>query len=70
MALITLGHLLLAAASQLVVPLSKGVTAAVETDPVASRDDAADEPAVWVHPTQPSLSTNRQKDRQLGSLID
>ena len=32
------------------------VTATMETDPVTGRDDVADDPCVWVHPTDPSLS--------------
>lgn len=31
-------------------------TATVETDPVAPAGDAADDPAIWVHPTNPSRS--------------
>jgi 3-phytase len=33
------------------------VKATVETDPVASVADAADDPAIWIHPTDTSLST-------------
>jgi 3-phytase len=33
------------------------VQATVETDPVPSNDDAADDPCIWIHPTDPSLST-------------
>jgi 3-phytase len=32
------------------------VTARVETDPVPNRGDAADDPAIWIHPTNPSQS--------------
>jgi 3-phytase len=32
------------------------VSALVETDPVKSFGDAADDPAIWVHPTDPELS--------------
>ncbi len=32
------------------------VQAVVETAPVPSRGDAADDPALWIHPTQPELS--------------
>ena len=32
------------------------VTATFETDPVPHGGDAADDPAVWVHPTDPALS--------------
>jgi len=35
----------------------KNVTATVETEPVPSNDDAADDPCIWIHPTDPSLST-------------
>ena len=38
-------------------PLPVGdATATVETDPVLSSGDAADDPAVWVHPTDPARS--------------
>ncbi|MFH1851273.1 MAG: phytase [Candidatus Neomarinimicrobiota bacterium] len=33
------------------------VMATVETAPVPSADDAADDPCIWIHPTDPSLST-------------
>jgi 3-phytase len=33
------------------------VTAYVETEPMPSADDAADDPCIWIHPTDPSLST-------------
>jgi len=32
------------------------VNATMETDPVTGRDDVADDPCVWVHPSDPSLS--------------
>ena len=34
----------------------KQVIATMETEPVASSDDTADDPCIWVHPTDPSLS--------------
>lgn len=40
-------------------PMDSGaivVSATVETDPVRSYGDAADDPAIWVHPDDPSLS--------------
>ena len=43
------------------------ITASVETDPVHHSGDAADDPAVWVHPTDPSLSTIIGTDK-LGGL--
>ena len=33
------------------------VSATVETDPIPSTGDAADDPAIWIHPTDPSQST-------------
>jgi myo-inositol-hexaphosphate 3-phosphohydrolase len=33
------------------------VAATMETDPVSSGGDAADDPAIWIHPTDPALST-------------
>lgn len=43
------------------------VTASVETDPVAGFGDAADDPAIWVHPDNPELSLiiGTQKQRGL-----
>ncbi len=32
------------------------VKATMETEPVTDRDDTADDPCVWVHPTNPALS--------------
>lgn len=43
------------------------VTADVETEPVPSRGDAADDPAVWVHPADPSQSLVIGTDK-LGGL--
>ena len=34
----------------------KQVIATMETEPVASSDDTADDPCIWVHPNDPSLS--------------
>ncbi|MBC8401053.1 MAG: phytase [Candidatus Marinimicrobia bacterium] len=33
------------------------VKATMETAPVPSNDDAADDPCIWIHPTDPALST-------------
>src|SRR5687768_16861420 len=44
------------------------VTADVETTPVAGRGDAADDPAIWVHPVDPSLSTIIGTDKKAGGL--
>jgi 3-phytase len=45
------------------------VTATVETDPVPSNGDAADDPAIWIHPTDPLLSTILGTDKQLGLAV-
>jgi 3-phytase len=44
---------------------SAEVAATVETDPVPSGGDA-DDPAIWVHPTDPSLSTIIGSDKESG----
>jgi parallel beta-helix repeat protein len=43
------------------------VSATVETDPVHHSGDAADDAAIWIHPTDPSLSTVIGTDK-LGGL--
>lgn len=42
------------------------VSASIETDPVSSVDDAADDPAIWVHPTELQLSLIIGTDKQFG----
>ncbi|TMC67847.1 MAG: phytase [Chloroflexi bacterium] len=45
------------------------VTATMETAPAVNSGDAIDDPSVWVHPTDPSLSTIIDTDkRELGGL--
>jgi myo-inositol-hexaphosphate 3-phosphohydrolase len=44
------------------------VAATVETDPVSSSGDVADDPAIWVHPTQPALSTVIGTDKKTAGL--
>jgi 3-phytase len=39
---------------------------AVETDPMPHSGDSADDPAIWVHPTDPSLSTIIGTDKRGG----
>jgi len=47
-----------------------GVSATVETDPMPNAGDAADDAAVWIHPSDPSLSTVIATDKSdLGGLI-
>jgi 3-phytase len=45
------------------------VTATVETDPVPSSGDAADDPALWVHPADPARSAVLGDDKQGGLLV-
>ncbi|MEV7170296.1 phytase [Streptomyces sp. NPDC093224] len=51
-----------AAAGAASVPVS--VTATVETAPVSHSGDAADDPAVWVHPTDPARSVVVATDKK------
>jgi 3-phytase len=44
------------------------VQATVETDPVPSGGDAADDPAIWVHPEDPARSTVIGTDKAGGGL--
>ncbi|MDZ4766556.1 MAG: phytase [Chloroflexota bacterium] len=45
------------------------VTAAAETVPVPSGTDAADDPAIWIHPTDPLLSTIIGTDKTAGLVV-
>lgn len=45
------------------------VVAAVETDPVPHGEDAADDPAIWIHPTDPSLTTVVGTDKRGGLAV-
>ncbi len=45
------------------------VSATVETDPVPSSGDAADDPAIWVHPTDPTQSTLIVTDKKGGLIV-
>ena len=38
------------------IPVNGSVSAVFETEPVGDSDDTADDPCVWVHPNDPSLS--------------
>lgn len=48
------------------------VTPSVETTSVSSTEDAADDPAIWIHPSDPELSlilgTNKQKGLEVYNL--
>lgn len=45
------------------------VTATVETAPIPNDDDAADDAAIWVHPTKPALSTIIGTDKKGGLAV-
>lgn len=45
------------------------VTASAETAPVESPEDAADDPAIWVHPLDPQQSVIIGTDKQRGLLV-
>jgi 3-phytase len=45
------------------------ITASVETDPVPGSGDAADDPCVWIHPTDPSQSTVIGTDKTGNALL-
>ena len=47
-------------------PATAVVRPNVETDPVASYGDAADDPAIWVHPERPELSVVIGSQKQRG----
>ena len=46
-----------------------GVVATVETDPVASRGDAADDPAIWVNHVDPASSVILGTDKKRGLAV-
>ncbi len=45
------------------------VAPVVETTPVPNTGDAADDPAIWIHPTNPALSTILGTDKQGGLMV-
>jgi len=45
------------------------ITATIETAPVPSTGDAADDPAIWIHPTDPSQSTIIGTDKKGGLAV-
>lgn len=50
-------------------PVRGNVTATVETDPVPHDGDAADDPAIWVHPTDPARSLIVGTDKRGGLAL-
>ena len=69
------GVVLVAGCSPMSTFLSSGpeprvlVNAAAETDPVPSVDDAADDPAIWIHRTETSRSLILGTDKQAGLFV-
>ncbi len=55
-------------AAAMATPLD-AVFATVETDPVPHGGDAADDPAIWIHPTDPTKSTIIGSDKQGGLAV-
>jgi len=51
------------------VSSSTAVRPSFETAPVKSAGDAADDPAIWVHPTNPALSTIIATDKKAGMYV-
>jgi len=47
----------------------EAVLATIETDPVPNGGDAADDPAIWIHPTDPTQSTIIGTDKQGGLAV-
>ena len=60
---------LLAAGCVSTYPLPVQVPAAVETESVPSAGDAADDPAIWVHPSDPAQSLVVGTDKRSGLLV-
>ena len=56
----------LAAPARAALPI---VTARVQTAPVAQSGDAADDPAIWVHPNDPSASLVLATDKKRGLAV-
>jgi 3-phytase len=50
-------------------PAVIAVAASAETEPVSSADDAADDPAIWVHPSDPALSLIIGTNKQAGLAV-
>ncbi len=65
-AAIVLAALQSACVSQWSNPPAPTVRAAAETAPVSSFGDAADDPAIWVHPTDPARSLIVATDKRRG----
>src|SRR5215216_5071181 len=51
------------------ITIATTVTATVETEPVPHSGDSADDPAIWVHPTDPAQSTIIGTDKHGGLAV-
>lgn len=65
-AVVLLAALQTSCVSQWSTPSAPAVQAAAETTPVSSLGDAADDPAIWVHPTDPARSLIIGTDKRRG----
>lgn len=63
------GHLDWQATPVALPPVLPTVTAKAQSAPVARQGDAADDPAIWVHPQQPSLSRVLGTNKKQGLLV-
>ncbi|MGF0238818.1 phytase [Rhodococcus sp. IEGM1300] len=50
-------------------PVLPTVPAIVQSDPVGRQGDAADDPAIWIHPQQPALSRVLGTNKKQGLLV-
>ncbi len=58
-----------ATSEQTAVVAPPAVVPTVETDPVPNAGDAADDPAIWIHPSDPALSTVIGTDKAGGIAV-
>jgi 3-phytase len=63
------GELAWRATSMPPATLIPSIAAQAQTDPVARQGDAADDPAIWVHPQTPSLSRVLGTNKKQGLLV-
>ncbi|VVP97523.1 phytase [Pseudomonas fluorescens] len=63
------GHLDWQATPVALPPKLPNIAAQAQSDPVARQGDAADDPAIWVHPQQPSLSRVLGTNKKQGLMV-
>ena len=51
------------------ITIANTVTATVETEPVPHSGDSADDPAIWIHPTDPAQSMIIGTDKHGGLAV-